>query len=724
MKKTEKTCISPEILFRLVLAGVMAALALGPAAAPVQAAPAAQAVYADALAAEWANWSWSLTANFSSTSPVHGGSYAISAAYTAGWGGLQLGNNDGVDIGSSNRLEFWIHGGSSGGQPIRFTLNSGCGSLSQDLSPAANTWTRVEVDLSPLPPPRRITTLVWMNNSNSVPGTFYLDDIRFYEDTNPVTPPAAQPGPALSVDLAATGTLISPYIYGMNFASESLADELDLPVRRWGGNSTTRYNYLTDTSNRGSDWYFENVAGSANPANLPDGSETDLFIAQNVRTGAESLITIPLIGWTPKARDASCGFSVSKYGAQTDRDWQWRPDCGNGVSSGGGNITGNDPHDTSMEITTAFVQGWITYLKGRYGAAGAGGVRFYNLDNEPMLWNSTHRDVHPAATSYDELRDRTVAYAAAVKAADPQALTLGPVLWGWTAYFYSALDAAAGGSWWNNPQDRLAHGNVPFIEWYLQQMRSYELQHGTRILDFVDVHYYPQAGGIFSSSLGDAATQALRLRSTRALWDRTYTDESWIADEVYLIPRMKEWVTTNYPGTRLAVTEYNWGAHCYINGALAQADVLGIFGREGLDLATLWGPPVSQAPAAFAFRMFRNYDGAHSRFGDLSLPASSADEAQVAIFAAAHPNGGNLTLLVINKTDVPRTSTLALPGLQAGSARVFSYGAADLSAIHGPTTQMVSASFSMTFAPQSITLIEIPQTDTRLHLFMPLVAVP
>ena len=49
-----------------------------------------------------------------------------------------------------------------------------------------------------------------------------------------------------------------------------------------------------------------------------------------------------------------------------------------------------------------------------------------------------------------------------------------------------------------------------------------------RTLDILDIHYYPQASGVTSNKT-DAATAALRLRSTRSLWDPTYTDESWIA---------------------------------------------------------------------------------------------------------------------------------------------------------------------------------------------------
>jgi hypothetical protein len=82
-----------------------------------------------------------------------------------------------------------------------------------------------------------------------------------------------------------------------------------------------------------------------------------------------------------------------------------------------------------------------------------------NLDNEPMLWNETHRDVHPRPTSYDELRNRTYRYAAAIKAVDPGAKTLGPAEWGWNGYFYSALDWAVTGG--TTPKTATATGASP-----------------------------------------------------------------------------------------------------------------------------------------------------------------------------------------------------------------------------------------------------------------------
>jgi hypothetical protein len=547
------------------------------------------------------------------------------------------------------------------------------------------------------------------------------DGIQF---RNLNTPPAAGTGPALSVDVGADRHAISPYIYGMNFADEGLAAELHLPVRRWGGNATTRYNWQNDTSNRASDWYFENIPNTnPNPSQLPNGSASDQFVDQDRRTGAKTLLTVPLIGWTPKSRSYACGFSVNKYGTQQLAD-PWRTDCGNGVSASGSNITGNNPTDTSSAIGPAFVQDWIRHLIARYGAAANGGVLFFDLDNEPMLWNSTHRDVHPAPTSYDEIRDRTIQYAAAIKAVDLNAQTLGPVLWGWTAYFYSALDVAAGGSWSDTRPDRKAHGDVPFLDWYLQQMRTYEQTNHARLLDYLDVHFYPQANGVFTTQAGDASTQALRLRSTRALWDPTYTDESWIADQVRLIPRMREWVSSNYPGTKLAVTEYNWGALGHINGALAQADVLGIFGREGLDLATLWDPPTASQPGAYAFRMYRNYDGAGSTFGDVGVRATSADQDQLSIYAAQRSRDAALTLVVINKTGTALSSHVGLAGYApAAAAHVYVYSASNLNAIERRADQAISANgFTATFPTSSITFVEIPpQILYSSSLFLPVV---
>jgi hypothetical protein len=533
----------------------------------------------------------------------------------------------------------------------------------------------------------------------------------------------AATGPALSVNANADQRPISPLIYGMNFADTALAQTLRVPVNRWGGNATTRYNWQNDMANHASDYYFENIpSDNPDPSQLPNGSAADRFIEQNRATNTQTLLTVPLIGWTPAPRrndhPYDCGFPKTQFPTQKSFD-PFDTNCGNGLTQSGNPVTtSSTAANTSIAIGPSFVQGWMQHLIGRYDTAAQGGVRLYNLDNEPGLWDSTHRDVHPLHPMYDELTNLGKQYAAAIKAIDPGALTLGPVQDGWTRYYYASYD--------NYPDDvaqadRDAHGGKPFVEWYLQQMAAYEATNHVRVLDYFDLHYYPQADGVSLSPAGNAQTQALRLNTTRSLWDPSYVDESWIKDTetrntaVQLLPRMRDWVNKNYPGTKLAISEYNWGALDDINGALAQADVLGIFGREGLDLATLWAPPAISDPGAFAFRMYRNYDGTGAAFGDTHVRASSADQGQLAIYAARRSGDGALTLMIVNKSTSSLTSPISLAGFSpSGTAKVYRYGAANLGAIVRQADQPVGGNFSASFPASSITLMVLPKLSVPL----------
>lgn len=719
------------LLRRLGIIGlVLAALGLSMGlSVPVQAAT-DRVIYGDTLGTGVQNWSWDTTVNAANTSPVQAGTQSLAVTYTAAWAGLYLHLDSPQSTAGYDRIRFYVRGGSATAQ-LRFSVDGT--QAGANISAPAGSWTLVERTLGSLGAPATIQELQWQDTTGAVQPTFYIDSITLVASTGtPTATPPPSNGPTLSLNVTADRTAISRWIYGMNYPDEGLAQELALPVARWGGNSTSRYNWQIDAYNTGSDWYFENIANNvANVGALPNGSAADQFVTANKAAGSDTLMTVPLIGWVAKSRVTDhpfdCGFKVSKYGAQQSTD-PYDSGCGNGVHSNGSNITGNDATDTSVAITPTFVRDWVLHLKNTFGAANTGGVRFYNLDNEPMLWNSTHRDIHPNPTTYDEITNLGINYASAVKQADPAARTLGPVLWGWCAYFYSALDNCGQGS-----QDYAAHGNSYFVPWYLSQMRAYEQAHGTRLLDFLDLHYYPQASGVSLSSAGSAATQALRLRSTRSLWDATYKDESWIADMnldggvVKLIPRMQAWVDTYYPGTDLAITEYNWGGLESMNGALAQADVLGIFGREGLDLATLWGPPEPTQPGAFAFRMYLNYDGAGSAFGETHVRATSTDQGQLSIYAAQRTSDQAVTVMVINKTGGALSTTLNLTGFSAAAAaRTFRYSSADLAHIVRQADLTVTSSGVAFTAPaNSITLIELkPGTPLVLtpRVRMPMMA--
>jgi hypothetical protein len=182
---------------------------------------------------------------------------------------------------------------------------------------------------------------------------------------------------------------------------------------------------------------------------------------------------------------------------------------------------------------------------------------------------------------------------------------------------------------------------------------------------------------------------------------------------------LQSWVAKDFPGTKTSIDEYNWGGQENINGAIAQADILGIFGREGLDMGVLWGPPnpATQIPGLVAFEVYRNYDGSGAKFGDMALASTSANQGQLAVYGAQRTADGALTIVVLNKTYGDLTSTLSLPNLTAtGPAQVYLYSAANLAAlvsqpaitVTAPPTGSTTSSLSTTFPGQSITLLVIP----------------
>lgn len=684
-------------------------------------------IYDDALGEGWDDWSWDSTLDFDAATVVHAGSHAIAVTPDAGWSALSLRTSPALVASNYSALAFWIYGN---GAPLRVNLHSADGGdplTAYDFIPAAGEWAEVIIPLTELGSPARIARINWQNFTENPQPVFYIDDIRLIGNGSPAGEPIT-----LHVDAAAARKPISPYIYGMNeYGTEdddaTLLEELRLPVRRWGGNATSRYNYQTDISNHASDWFFNNYKQS-DATDLPNDSVVNRFIDTNRAAGADTLLVLPLSGYVSNNDPFACGFRVSVYGPQQQTAAaDGRPDCGNGIRPDGTLITGNNPLDTSIAIDESFVAGWVSHLIERHGNANAGGVRFYNYDNEPDLWFESHRDVWPIGYTYDEIRDITYQYGPAIKAVDPDAQLMGPVVHGWSYYWHSPYDGQRND--WGDPDDRNAHGGTPFVAWYLQQMAAYEEANGVRILDYLDLHYYPQADGVALEGAGNAATQALRLRSTRSLWDPTYVDESWIRDAgpddgiVRLIPRMREWVAENYPGTKLAIGEYNWGGQEHINGALAQADVLGIFGREGLDFATLWQPPRLNQPAAFAFRIYRNYDGAGSQFGDTSVAAASSDQDRLSIYAAERSSDGALTIVIINKSEQEERATLTLNNVESGApVQLYRYSEANLNAIvRGNDFTIAGGQFTATYPANSITLLVLPQDapqnfNSRLHL--------
>jgi hypothetical protein len=340
------------------------------------------------------------------------------------------------------------------------------------------------------------------------------------------------------------------------------------------------------------------------------------------------------------------------------------------------------------------------------------------MDNEPDIWNGTHRDVHPVASGYDELANLYEKEATNLKTWDPSAVRFGPVFCCWWFYWNGA-----------NGADKGAHGGVDFLPWWLNQINWMDQINGARTLDVFDIHAYADCGP--TTNFTNAQLQAATVACAGFYWDPATlnpdTNNTWTTNEEpkpgipFVIPRFKAMVNAIYPGTPLSFTEWGAGLAANVNNepdfstAIADADTLGVFGREGLSFASRWGGPSSSTPQNSeyeAWKMFLNYDGAHHSFEPLSVQdTNNGTSALFSSYAALNTTGTVMTIMVINKD--PNNSaqvTFNLSGFSASTYVAYTLASTASSTISASNSAAWNSSQS--FAPYSITLLVINGSES------------
>jgi hypothetical protein len=424
--------------------------------------------------------------------------------------------------------------------------------------------------------------------------------------------------PIVKVDVNKSIQPISPKIYGVSGAYFEYLQALRPTFSSWGGNTSTRYNWkLGNAWNAGSDWFYRN-----GNYGIESGNVADMFVSEAMTMGIDVRLALPTLGWVAKNDDMeTCSFPLPEGG------------CGDAEGSNCANpIHVADPNLANIPIDVDFVADWVNHLLTKKGFD----IAYFAMDNEPELWGYTHYDVHPTCTTYSEILDRYLLHARAVREIAPEVMLAGPVTCCWYYYWESAAGNA----------DKQEHSSQEFLPWFLDQVRKHDEEYGKRTLDVLDIHYYPE--GLYNDDISEGLA-AKRLRSTRSLWDPNYEDESWIGEPVNLIPLMQDVIKRHYPGTLLGISEWNWGADTTMNGALAIADVLGIFGREGVHYAAYWRYPEIDSAGFYAFKLYTNYDDKGSRFGDTSVWSNSSSAEEIGSHAAVDRTTGNLHLMLLNK---------------------------------------------------------------------------
>ncbi len=461
----------------------------------------------------------------------------------------------------------------------------------------------------------------------------------------------------VSVDLTVDGTPISPYIYGVN--DHEYLDKANWTCVRQGGNRYSSYNWETNASNAGADWkhYSDNYLVARYDSELAKTpGACPIHLSQDAAENdvGYKIASIQMAGYVA----ADMNKEVTEAEIAPSARWKEVKPTKDGTLS-------MTPDTTDDYV---YMDEYVNYLVNTLGnSSSPNGIQGYCLDNEPALWTSTHARMHPEKTSCAELVEKSIIYADAVKSVDPGAEVYGGMLYGFGAY-RSMNDTPDWESTYAKEYDW-------FISYYLDQMAKAEETYGKRLLDVMDVHYYSEAKGQCRVTTCNDHTHtdciAARLQAPRTLNDATYIENSWIGewyDEyIPLLLNVKKSIDTYYPGTKLALTEYNFGGGDHISGAVSLADALGIFAELEVYHAGLFAQADDLSYHFAAIDLYTNYDGNGAAFGNMLMKAETSDIENATAYAAVDQgNDTRATVVLTNKNmSQPQKASIAVTSDQS-----------------------------------------------------------
>jgi alpha-L-arabinofuranosidase len=297
-------------------------------------------VYTDHLVNGFQNWSWatvnmanslplvtmtnaSAKINIANTSPVHSGNYSVSVTDGPNYQALYL-EHAVFNTSPYSSLDFWINGGSSGGQRLQAGgLLDGTNQIDYPL-PAlqANTWQHVTIPLSSLGVGNAPNfSGFWIQSSvNTAQPVFYVDDIQLL----------AAPAPApVHLGVNATSVIrtadtrwfgLNTAVWDYNFNTASTSDELKkigcTTLRFPGGSLADEYHWAVGSSGtRKSTWGTSFVDFMQIATNLG----ATVFITVNYGTGTSN----EAAAWVASANITNhCNFKYWEIGNEVYGKWE------------------------------------------------------------------------------------------------------------------------------------------------------------------------------------------------------------------------------------------------------------------------------------------------------------------------------------------------------------------------------------------------------------------
>jgi fibronectin type 3 domain-containing protein len=532
---------------------------------------------------------------------------------------------------------------------------------------------------------------------------------------------SATPTPSVTPDVTVTINpanthAISPYIYGINFYSGVTGAPPLLTLDRDGGNRWTAYNWITNASNAGSDYLYENddyLSASTVPAEA-----VRTFIAGDQSNNVASLVTFQLQGLVSADENGPVSVSsppdLSRFRPVVDK----KSTASNAPFTLTPPPASTDNHVYMDEFAWALDQKFSG--KGIFSSSPVTNPTFISLDNEPELWNSTHLEVQgPNPVTSDNYIAKTTTLTEALKDQFPNVVIFGPVHYGFQGLYN-----------WQGELNATPNGTNWFPDKYLPALKAASASYGKPLVDVYDFHWYVEeydangtrATDMTGTTLTDAQVQLI-VQSPRALWDPTFTDSTnsnpWIYQElgstpINLLGRLQAKINAENPGMRISITEYNNGGTNHIAGTIAQADNIGIFGAQNLFAASLWPLDSTQPYILAGFRAYRGFDGSQASFGDTSLQATSSNVQNVMVYASTDSTTpGRVVFVAINRSTSPQITAITGQAL-TGTAHLYQMTAASAQG-QNPVAPVSIGTMTVSGSAMTITLPALSVTTIDVH---------
>jgi hypothetical protein len=529
----------------------------------------------------------------------------------------------------------------------------------------------------------------------------------------------------IEVDATAGRIPISPYIYGSNHGisdtrSKPTPDSVinryrDLGVkilRLSGGNNQTKYNWRAKISSH-PDW-FNNVYAH----------DWD-FSAQEVQTklpGVCGLFSLQLIG-------KAAANTANNFG-----DWVWRQEHAGSYPptewnlAGGGTFTFiNDAYtkgadgNSNLYLTDWPADSTVGILDKWFKAGGLGldtnRFRYWNMDNEPEIWTSTHDDMvkDSGVAQFENFFAKYIAVAKAARAKWPGIQLVGPVTcneWMWWTF---------NGLTW-----KIGSTTVSFMEYFIYRIAQEERASGITLLDVYDIHFYPQ--------YNDASKVQNLLDVHRMYFDTTYkwpgsngihkVDGKWgqaVPNYVFLrIKRLMEQYLGASRG-RLACTEYgavaaNSNANVH---AVSFASTLGTWSDNGFEIFTPWDWYTGWDETLHLFT---------SSAKSVRVRSTSTLDSLVSAYSSINRSGDSLTVILVNRDQINAqsaainfshfaTTAVSAQTRQLANLNGETFVSAARNALAAGNVTIANNGFTISLPKLSVTAVLIPGASSAVALY-------